>query len=171
MTERGLVLTTMLALLSGCPNAPFTTCDAEPDLSGHWTFSLTPMPGGGLPNGTTVDAHLMQVKRQSGFGALVWGTLTSADKSFFDTLTIPQLMNNNGSKTGGVLGCDLKINIPTAAQVTDDDVEQKPLRLSLAGSIVARGMIEGETSTIIRVADDSTMTQATFTWTGTQLPQ
>jgi hypothetical protein len=169
MRGRGLVLVATLALLAGCPNAPFTTCDAEPDLSGHWTFTLTPIPDGGLPGGDNIDAQLVQMRRPSGVGSLVWGTLTSSDKSFFDTLTIPRLTKNNGSKTGGVLACEIKINIPVTANVTDDDLDNGPLRLSLAGTIVARGMIDGDTSTIIREAD-TTMTQASFTWTGVQLP-
>lgn len=169
-TGRGLVLVAMLALplLSGCPNAPFTTCDNEPDVTGRWLLTLTPNEGEVVTTGSTVDAQLMQVKRSSGFGSLIWGTLTAANKQLFDTLTIPQLRNNNGSKTGAVLACEIKINIPVSEQVTDDDQDNGPLRLSLAGTIVARGMIDGDTCTVI--PEGSSM-QASFRWTGVQQSQ
>ena len=37
------------------------------------------------------------------------------------------------------MGCTVKINVPVATLVTDDDVDNGPLRLSLTGSIVAHG--------------------------------
>lgn len=151
----------------GCGNNPFTACSEEPDLTGHWVISTIPSDGGG-GGGDTIDAQLVQVKRSSGLGALVWGTLVSSDKGAFDTLTIPELMHNNGSKTGGVLGCELRINVPVDTPVTDDDQDDDgPLRLSLSGSISAQGMLAGDLSTMIRV-DDPTMTQGSFTWTGAQ---
>ena len=103
----------------------------------------------------------------STLGALIWGTLTSTDKGFFDTLQIPQLVMNNGGKTGGVVGCAVKINVPVTTTVTDDDADNGPLRISLSGSIVANGMMEGDPSTVIRV-DNMAMTQETFTWSGVQ---
>jgi hypothetical protein len=167
MSGRGVVLVAMLAL-AGC-GTPFASCDTEPDLSGRWLLSLTPVLDGNLPRGDTILAELKQVPRPKGIGSLVWGTLSSSDKGFFDTLTIPLLTNNNGSKTGGVLGCTVKINVPVASvfMVTDDDANNGPLRLSLSGTISARGMMTGDVSTVIRV-DDPTMMQGSFTWTGVQ---
>jgi hypothetical protein len=157
---------TVLLVGGGCGNNPFTACSEEPDLTGHWVISTTPSDGG--VGGDTIDAQLLQVKRASGLGALVWGTLVSSDKGAFDTLEIPQLMHNDGSKTGGVLGCELRINVPVDTPVTDDDQDDDgPLRLSLSGSISAQGMLAGDLSTMIRV-DDPTMTQGSFTWTGAQ---
>jgi hypothetical protein len=159
---------TVLLVGGGCGNNPFTACSEEPDLTGHWVLTIAPTDGGVAPAGDTIDAQLMQVKRGSGLGALVWGTLTSSDKGAFDTLNIPQLMHNNGSKTGGVLGCELRINVPVDTPVTDDDNDDDgPLRLSLSGSISAQGMLAGDLSTMIRV-DDPTMTQGSFTWTGAE---
>jgi hypothetical protein len=161
---RGIALLALLAL-AGCPS--FATCDDQPDLSGHWKLTLSPGGDDPIPRGTTVDADLHQMKRPSGIGNLVWGSLTAADKGFFDTLKIPELIMNNGSKTGGVLGCSLKINIPVTTAVTDDDVDNGPLRLSISGSITARGMLGSgnDVSTVIRV-EDPQMRPGTFTWTG-----
>jgi len=103
----------------------------------------------------------------STLGALIWGTLTSTDKGFFDALQIPQLVMNNGSKTGGIVGCAVKINVPVTSMVTDDDVENGPLRISLTGTIAADKMMTGDPSTVIRV-DNTAMTQETFTWSGVQ---
>lgn len=166
-----LVPLLFLLLLPGCPGSSLTTCDAEPDLSGHWTFTLAPLPSGGaatIPSPIQIEADLMQVKRpNSNLGALVWGTLTADDKGTFDTLTIPELVNNNGSKTGAIVGCELKINVPVTTMVTDDDMDNGPLRLSLTGSITAAGQLTGEPSTVIREAD-ATMMPETFTWSGVQ---
>jgi hypothetical protein len=159
----------LLLVLTGCPGSALTTCDAEPDLTGHWTLTLHTLPsGGGIPRPDTLEADLMQVKRpNSSLGALVWGTIESKDKGFFDTLTIPQLTMNNGSKTGAVVGCEIKINVPVATVVTDDDVDSGPLRLSLTGTLVGPGQMTGEPSTVIRV-DDPMMMPETFTWSGVQ---
>ena len=160
----------MLGLGGGCGNNPFTACSLDPDLTGHWIFTLTPIADGGasMDAGDVIDAQLQQVKRSSGLGALIWGTLTSADKGAFDTITIPQLMHNDGGKTGGVLGCELRINVPIDMPVTDDDNDDDgPLRISLSGTISGQGMLAGDLSTMIRV-DDPTMTQGSFTWTGAQ---
>ena len=163
-----VLLLPLLFLLAGCPGTSFTTCDAEPDLTGHWTLSLEPIDAASIPRKDTLEADLVQMKRpNSNLGALIWGTLTSTDKGFFDVLQIPQLVMNNGSKTGGVVGCSVKINIPVASDVTDDDVDNGPLRLSLTGAIVAHGMMTGDPSTVIRV-DNKAMTQETFTWSGVQ---
>ena len=51
--------------------------------------------------------------------------------------------------------------------VTDDDVENGPLRISLTGSIVANKMMTGDPSTVIRV-DNMAMTEESYTWSGVQ---
>ncbi len=157
-----------LLLFTGCTGSSLTTCEAEPDLSGHWTLSLAEIGAGGIPRPDTIEADLAQMKRpNSTLGALIWGTLTSTDKGFFDVLQIPQLVMNNGSKTGGVVGCSVKINVPVTTMVTDDDADNGPLRISLSGAIVAKGMMTGDPSTVIRV-DNMAMSQETFTWSGVQ---
>jgi hypothetical protein len=168
--RRASLLAALLAL-PGCPGSSLTTCGAEPDLTGHWTMTFAPLSGGGsatIPRGDTVEADLTQMKRpNSTLGALIWGTLVSSDKGFFDTLMIPQLVMNNGGKTGGIVGCSLKINIPISSMVTDDDADNGPLRLSLAGTITANKMITGDSSTVIR-ADNPSMLPETFTWSAAQ---
>jgi len=165
---RALALAPLLFVLTGCPGSSLTTCGVEPDITGHWTFSLDPIGAGGIPHGDTIEADLVQMKRPSStIGALIWGTLTSTDKGFFDAVQIPQLIMNNGGKTGGVVGCTVRINVPVTTNVTDDDVDNGPLRISLAGAIVGNGMMTGDPSTVIRV-DNMAMTQETFTWSGVQ---
>ncbi len=166
---RGALLASLL-LLAGCPGTSLTTCAAEPDLTGHWTFALTPLVETGMPipRPDTIEAQLFQIKRpNSTLGALIWGTLTSSDKGFFDVISIPQLVMNNGSKTGGVVGCSVKINVPVTTMVTDDDADNGPLRISLAGTIVANGMMKGDPSTLMRV-EDQAMTEESFTWSAVQ---
>jgi len=110
----------------------------------------------------------VQMKRpNSNLGALIWGTLTSTDKGFFDTLAIPQLVMNNGGKTGGVVGCAVKINVPVTTMVTDDDADNGPLRISLSGAITGARTMTGDPSTLIRV-DNQAMTEETFTWSAVQ---
>jgi hypothetical protein len=162
---RGIILVALLGL-AGCPTTPFTTCDVEPDLTGHWSLSLTPAGDNPISRPDTIDAMLRQTERP-GLGSFVWGTLASSDKGFFDSLQIPELTKNNGGKTGGVLGCSVKINVPVTSMVTNDDTDNGPLRLSLSGSVAAGGMMKGDVSTVIPI-DDSSMRQGTFTWTGVQ---
>jgi hypothetical protein len=163
-----VLLLPLLFLLAGCPGTSFTTCDAEPDLTGHWTLSLAPIDAASIPRKDTLEADVVQMKRpNSNLGALIWGTLTSTDKGFFDTLAIPELVMNNGSKTGGVVGCAVKINVPVTTMVTDDDADNGPLRISLSGAIVGSGMMNGDPSTLIRV-DNQAMTGETFTWSAVQ---
>jgi hypothetical protein len=163
-----VLLLPLLFLLAGCPGTSFTTCDAEPDLTGHWTLSLALIDAASIPRKDTIEADLVQMKRpNSNLGALIWGTLTSTDKGFFDTLAIPELVMNNGSKTGGVVGCAVKINVPVTTMVTDDDADNGPLRISLSGAIVGSGMMNGDPSTLIRV-DNQAMTGETFTWSAVQ---
>jgi hypothetical protein len=76
-------------------------------------------------------------------------------------------MHNNGSKTGAILACELKIYIPVATPVTDDNADQGPLRLQLAGSIVAPGMIVGDAVNRLRLVEDPDMVERAFTWSGT----
>jgi hypothetical protein len=167
--RRALVLVALLPLVGGCPGSSLTTCGAEPDITGHWTLTLTPLAThDSIPRGDTVEADLTQHPRpNSTLGSLIWGTLVSSDKGFFDTLVIPELVMNNGGKTGGSVVCTLKINIPVATMVTDDNRDQGPLRLALSGSITARGMMTGDTSNLIRV-DNPDMLPETFTWSGKQ---
>jgi hypothetical protein len=65
------------------------------------------------------------------------------------------------------VGCSVKINVPVTTDVTDDDSDNGPLRISLSGSIVATGMMTGDPSTVIR-EDNMAMTQESFTWVGVQ---
>ena len=131
--------------LAGCPGSSLTTCGAEPDLTGHWTLHARAFDGDA--GGRTCPARRHRRSRpradeaseQHPLGALIWGTLTSTDKGFFDTLTIPQLVMNNGSKTGGVVGCTVKINVPVATMVTDDDADNGPLRIALPGRLSRPG--------------------------------
>lgn len=165
---RPVLLAALLLSLSGCPGSSLTTCGAEPDVTGHWTFTLAPIDAASIPRGDTIEADLFQMPRpNSTLGALIWGTLTSTDKGFFDAIAIPQLVMNNGSKTGGVVGCAVKINVPVASMVTDDDADNGPLRISMSGTIVARGMMQGDPSTVIRV-DNQAMTGESFTWSAVQ---
>ena len=140
---RALILPSLpllLLLLAGCPGTSFTTCAAEPDLTGHWTLTLDRSDASGIPRPDTIEAYLAQMRRpNSTLGALIWGTLVSTDRGFFDTLQIPQLVMNNGGKTGGVVGCAVRINVPVTTMVTDDNADNGPLRLSLAGTIVGPG--------------------------------
>jgi hypothetical protein len=163
-----LVLTALVALGAGCPGPSLTACNVEPDVSGAWTFTLDPVAGG-IKNAIDVEANLQQVASNNalGLGSALWGKLTSSDKGAFDTVMIPQLVHNNGSKTGAIFGCELKINVPIATPVTDDNVDQGPLRISLTGNVVAKGKITGDVSSLIRV-DDATMSPLGFTWTGAQ---
>ena len=165
---RVALLVPLLFALSGCPGSSLTTCGAEPDITGHWTITLQPIGAGGIPRADTIEADLQQMPRPgSTLGALIWGTLTSTDKGFFDELQIPQLVMNNGSKTGGIVGCAVKINVPVTTMVTDDDADNGPLRLSLSGTIAANKMMSGDPSTVVRV-DNAAMNQETFTWSGVQ---
>jgi hypothetical protein len=168
----------LLILAAGCGNGPLGSCDKQQDLTGAWTLSLTPVDGDAgvsgqvIPRRDTVVADLMQIKSAGllGIGAAIWGRLTSSDKGFFDTLQIPQLTKNNGSKTGAALSCTVKINIPAVTPVSDDDVDQGPLRLALVGQVSARGMMLGDParSTVILVEDGEGGVPRHFAWTGAQ---
>ena len=164
-------LLAVLAFCAGCPGQSLANCTNEPDISGSWTFSLTPTVGGAptIPTAMTIDAELRQLKSDNALAlsSPLWGTLVSSDKGAFDMLVIPELMHNNGSKTGAIFGCELKINVPIAMPVSDDDVDQGPLRIALTGDVGPRGKIVGQVSTLIR-ADGDGKQQLSFTWTGAQ---
>jgi hypothetical protein len=150
-------------------------CELEPDVSGAWLFSLAPSDvDAGVPTISREDvihAQLQQVQPPGvlSLGRFVYGTLASDDPGFFDTLYIPRLANNGGSKTGSMLGCQIRINVPLEMPVTDDDVPPVALKLSLVGKVIAAGLIAGdpESSTVIP-DDDPTMTSQLFAWTGTR---
>jgi hypothetical protein len=141
------VLLVVLPLLAGCPeNGP--TCTerrTERNLTGSWVFTLTPDGNDTIPRPTQIFAELLQVLPDSPSTArFVYGTLTAGDKEFFGAVSIPSLMQNNGSKTGVVLGCDLAINVPIASPVTDDNNDQGPLRIRLSGTIVGQTTLKGD---------------------------
>lgn len=172
----GLALAILSLLATGCPGSGIGACDAEPDISGRWTLTLTPAPADGglattIPRSTALTAELEQVQPKGllDLGRLVYGSLTASDPGFFGTLQIPRLTHNDGSKTGALLGCALQINVPVAQAVSDDDADQGPLRISLGGTVSAKGMMVGDPtrSTAIMV-EDKTMTPRSFAWTGTQ---
>jgi hypothetical protein len=151
------------------------SCELEPDVSGSWTLQLTPVPvadGGAqdtIPGPDTVTAQLRQVKPPGilSLGRLIYGTLTSADASFFDPIMIPELMNNGGSKTGALFGCEIAINVPVNPPTDNDTDPAGPLRIGLAGTITARGKMgsNGKRSTLILKTD---MISREFSWTATQ---
>lgn len=165
-------------MLAGCGDSPLGSCDKQADLTGHWTVSAAPFDGDAGVMGDVVqrsfilDANLMQVKSSGAFnfGHSVWGTISSRDPGVFDTtITIPPLKSNDGSKTGAELGCTLKINVPIATPVSDDNVNQGPLRIALSGKILAKAMMLGDPETsLVIMLDDTTMTPRHFAWTATQ---
>jgi hypothetical protein len=150
-------------------------CDLDPDLTGNWSLTFNPIDADGgvtsIPNADVVTAHFLQKNANNAFnvGRVIWGSFSSSDPSFFGTLDIPQLNNNGGSKTGAALGCTLKINVPLAQTVTDDNTPQPPNRLSLSGRVVAPGALVGDdSSTVIMAADVSASNpiERHFVWTG-----
>jgi hypothetical protein len=152
-------------------------CDQQADITGTWTLQLTPVDGDAgvgpdtIPREDTVTAELRQINSSNPFnlGRFVWGTLTSTDKGFFDTLPIPELRNNNGNKTGAELGCTLKINVPQLATdaAMDNSTLIGPLRIALNGKVVARGQMLGDPMSTVLLMEDMTVPRH-FAWTGTQ---
>jgi hypothetical protein len=147
-----------------------------PDPGGQWTFRLEPLVGdlgvdvATLERGATLQAELVVVKSSSSFAfaRYVRGTLESEDPTLFTRLVIPALERNNGSKTGSTLGCDLSINVPVKPDVTDDDSDEGPMRISLFGRIEERGMIVGDAERSVVIPErDPTQTPRRFAWTGT----
>jgi hypothetical protein len=147
-------------------------CNYESNLSGAWTINAT-VPNA-TPSAFTIAADLMQQMNGSDFLGLshwVYGTLTASDPSVFGMLTIAQLMHDDdGGKTGVILGCHVQIHVPIAQPVTDDSNSQGPLRILLDGNITQLGAMESRTDTpsTIIYASDATNTSVDFTWTATQ---
>jgi hypothetical protein len=143
------------------------------DLTGAWLLTLAPDGTGNttIPQGTTLRATLEQVNPESSllsFGRLLWGTLSTDDIAFLPRpIDIPRLQNNNGSKTGSVLGCELAINVPVAEVVSDDNKDQGPLRIQLGGEVTGPGEMKGNpmTSKIIMAADGPNAQPRRFAWT------
>ncbi len=162
----------MTLACAGCGQSSLGSCDLDPDLTGRWTFTLAAadVDGGAseIPRGDTITADLTQHSSSAllDITKRIWGTLTSTDTSFFTTIQIPQLSQNDGSKTGAALGCTVKINVPIAANVTDDNVDQGPLRLAISGRVVAHGSILGDDTSTVIMTSDQTNTPRTFAWTG-----
>jgi hypothetical protein len=166
-----------MLLAAGCGNSPLGSCDKQEDLSGPWTIAASPFDGDAgvmgdvVPRAFTIDAELMQVKSSAVFniGHGVWGSLTSRDKGVFDSVMIPRLTMNDGSKTGAELNCTVKINVPIATPVTDDNADQGPLRIALVGAVVAQGMMLGDPErSLVILTEDLTLTPKHFAWTATQ---
>jgi hypothetical protein len=166
-TTKSILILVALGI-AGCPEGGFGACADQPDITGHWTLSLTSSTPPTIASPATVEAHLeQQPQRGIGLGRLVYGTLTSMDKGLFDEVIIPRLVNNDGSKTGVVLGCSIKINVPIATPVTDDNLNQGPLRVSISGKIDAPQHLIGEgTSSVIPVAEETSLARS-FAWTAT----
>jgi hypothetical protein len=168
----------LAVLVGGCEgSAPLGTCDKQADLTGRWTIQAAPFDGDAgvmgdvMPRSFTIEADLKQVKSTSAFnvGHGVWGTLTANDKGVFGELKIPELLKNDGSKTGAALSCTIKINIPIEMPVTDDNLDQGPLRLSLTGKIVEKGMMLGDLNkSLVIMVEDQMMMPRHFAWTATQ---
>jgi hypothetical protein len=144
-------------------------------LTGRWGLTLTPIDPdagtAGIPRVDVVNADLIQMDSGGllNIGRRIWGTLTSADPAFFSSLDIPQLVNNDGSKSGAALGCTLKINIPLAMDVHDDNTVQLPNRLSLSGTVVGKGQLLGDDSSTVIMMDDvnsPSPAERHFSWTG-----
>ena len=159
----------MLAI-AGCGDGGLGACDQQADVSGNWQFQLTPVDAdAGVATISAADSIVAQLEQVTPSGLsisrLVYGTLAS---DLFGTIEVPQLMHNDGSKTGSMLGCRIQLNVPIAMPVSDDNVDQGPLRLSLGGTVNAPHMMLGDPlrSTVI-LLDDQTMQPLSFNWTGT----
>jgi hypothetical protein len=166
-----------IAILVGGCSAFGGPCDLEPDLTGRWALTFTPVaPDGGtsgIPRNDQVTADLVQMNAGGvlDIGRRLWGTLSSADPEFFGTLTIPQLTHNDGSKSGAALGCMLRINVPLTMDVHDDNVPQPPQRLTLSGLVVAKGQLVGQAPSVLIMTPDlnsAAPPQRPFAWTGTR---
>ncbi len=164
--------------LAGCPDSSLAACGDERDVSGAWHLTLSPTsPDAGsagiaatIDHRILVEAQLEQAGATDflGIGHFVYGILTTDDPGVFGTLTIPRLKKNDGSKSGAVLGCALRINVPIAFSVSDDNVDQGPLRISLSGQIDAPGHILGTTGSQLIRSDDPSNTALRFEWQATR---
>ncbi len=158
------------ALYAGCGEAN-AGCSDEPDVTGAWVVSLSPLAADAgvratIPEAATLDAQLLQGGSTDflNIGRHLYGTLSARDPSYFGTLEIPRLMHNDGGKSGAVLGCALRINVPIATPVTDDNVDQGPLRITLAGKIIGKGSMLGTEGSRLILASDPTQTDRAFVW-------
>jgi hypothetical protein len=176
---RSLLFTLLaLAALAGagfiaCGDSSITACGDEPDVTGAWQLALGPAAtdlgaDATLAGSVEVEAELEQAGATDflGIGHYVYGTLSASDGRYFGKLTIPRLLKNDGRKTGAVLGCELRINVPMAASVSDDDVDQGPLRIALVGRILRKGELVGLPGSTLIMADDQSFTPREFSWTG-----
>jgi hypothetical protein len=161
--------------IAACGDSSIAACGDEPDVSGGWTLAFAPTEadlgvGATLPGTLTVDAELEQAGKTDvfGIGHYVYGTLGSSDPNALPTLTIPRLIANDGTKTGAILGCTLRINVPIAMPVSDDNVNQGPLQLSLAGQITMKGIMTGVDVSTLILANDPDKKPRDFSWTGTR---
>lgn len=165
-----------LPLATACRDG-LGACEEMRDVSGPWQITAVPsavvaMGKSTIPRTTTMTATLEQQPSNNvfGLGALVYGTVASDDKGFFDSLAIPRLTMNDGSKTGAALGCRVTLNVPIESSVTDDNVKQGPMRISLAGRVTAFGgmLSVPELSTVV-MTDDPLAVERTFEWTATYM--
>ena len=153
--------------------ATITACGDEPDVTGGWSLHLSPSDSDAgvtntIPGDVTIDAQLEQGGKTDflGLGHYVYGTLTASDADYFGALAIPRLLANDGSKTGAVLGCQLRINVPVAMSVSDDNLDQGPLRLTLIGQITHKGVVAGVLGSRVIISSDPTATPRDFAFSG-----
>lgn len=110
----------------------------------------------------------MQPASAFSLGRLVWGSLTSMDKGFFDLLEIPRLMNNGGSKTGSILGCSLHINVPTGIVQDDNSAPPMPLALELQGAVIEKGLMASSTTAPSTVLMSENGNSEGFAWSASR---
>jgi len=165
-------LCTALSLWA-CGDSSLAACSNEPDVSGAWRFQLSPSAGdAGVPNTISdsfeISAQLEQAGATDflGIGRFVYGRLASNDPRYFTSLDIPRLLKNDGSKSGAILGCTLSLNVPIASPVTDDNMPQGPLRISLVGRVTAPGKLLGIEGSRLILESESSGTVRDFTWVG-----
>ena len=163
------------ALLLGACGGSITACSEQPDVSGKWSLALVPLAADAgvaptIPGAVSVEAELEQLPATDVFRLVrpVAGSLTASDASYFGALAIPRLTMNDGGKSGAILGCSLRINVPIASPVSDDNVDQGPLRIALAGKILEEGRLTGIDGSLLILASDPSNTPRTFGWTGVQ---
>jgi len=172
MHARSLGLLCLVAI-AACGDTSIAACGDEPDVTGAWSLQLSPSDSDAgvtstIPGTVTIDAQLEQGGKTDflGLGHYVYGTLTASDAEYFSSLAIPRLLANDGGKTGAVLGCELRINIPVAMPVSDDNVDQGPLRLALIGQLTHKGVLTGVFGSRLIMSNDATATQRDFAFSG-----
>ena len=168
-----MLVLVVAALMIACQRSSITSCDNEHDVSGAWTLSLVASNADAgvthtIDNPITIEAQLEQAGATDflGIGHFVYGTLTSPDPGAFGALSIPRLTMNDGSKSGAILGCMLRINVPIAMPVSDDNVDQGALRIALAGQVDAPGHLVGLPGSRLVRTDDRVGTTRDFAWSG-----